>query len=188
MCYGYGSLRSMMKPKLCPNCTQEFIPATKSRIFCSNSCSVTWSRRNGLIPSQPRQGVTKTCKHCKVEFYVPKYRDKTAIYCSRRCSALDKPLQSEKARNNSPIMARKGKTEKKQYKEITINGKRVRVHRFLMEVALGRKLESWEHVHHIDGNHLNNSIENLEVLSNSEHQKKELRQWSKNNDSAESAS
>ena len=101
---------------------------------------------------------------------------------------LDKPLQSEKARNNSPIMARKGKTEKRQYKQITINGKRVRLHRFLMEIELGRKLESWEHVHHIDGNHLNNNIENLEVLSNSEHQKKELAQWSKGNAKTENAS
>jgi len=48
-----------------------------------------------------------------------------------------------------------------------------------MEQHLGRKLESWEHVHHIDGNHLNNNIENLEVLSNADHQRKELAAWSK---------
>lgn len=58
-----------------------------------------------------------------------------------------------------------------------VNGKQVREHRFVMEQHIGRKLESWEHVHHIDGNHLNNDINNLQVLSNSEHQKLELAQW-----------
>jgi len=43
-----------------------------------------------------------------------------------------------------------------------------------MQCYLGRKLETWEHVHHINGNGLDNRIENLQVLSNSEHQKLEL--------------
>lgn len=46
-----------------------------------------------------------------------------------------------------------------------------------MEQFLGRKLEPWEHVHHVDGNYLNNDISNLQILSNSEHQKIELAQW-----------
>jgi len=50
-----------------------------------------------------------------------------------------------------------------------------------MEQFLGRKLEKWEHVHHIDGNHLNNNIENLEVLTNADHQRKELSEWSDKN-------
>lgn len=65
----------------------------------------------------------------------------------------------------------------KRYKTIMVNGIQVREHRWIMEQHLGRKLEPWEHVHHIDGNHLNNLIDNLEVLSNSEHQRRELEQW-----------
>lgn len=75
----------------------------------------------------------------------------------------------------------KGNSTVKKYKQIMVNGKLVREHRWLMEQHLGRKLESWEHVHHIDGNHLNNAIENLIVLSNAEHQKEELKQWGKIN-------
>jgi hypothetical protein len=67
----------------------------------------------------------------------------------------------------------------REYKTIYIEGVQVREHRWIMEQHLGRKLESWEHVHHIDGNHLNNNIENLEVLSNADHQRKELAAWSK---------
>ncbi len=46
------------------------------------------------------------------------------------------------------------------------------LYRILMEKKLGRELTSDEEVHHIDGNHLNNDLANLEVLSKSEHSKK----------------
>ena len=36
--------------------------------------------------------------------------------------------------------------------------------RKLVATHLGRKLESTEHVHHKDGNYLNNSLDNLEIL------------------------
>lgn len=74
-------------------------------------------------------------------------------------------------------MARKGTGSPRQYKTIVVEGKQVREHRHLMEQFLGRKLEPWEHVHHVDGNYLNNDISNLQILSNSEHQKIELAQW-----------
>ena len=38
-----------------------------------------------------------------------------------------------------------------------------------MEEHLGRKLRSDEIVHHKDGNKLNNSIDNLELLTRAEH-------------------
>jgi HNH endonuclease len=45
----------------------------------------------------------------------------------------------------------------------------VREHRFIMEQHLGRPLASDEHVHHIDHNRSNNALENLQVLSASDH-------------------
>ena len=56
------------------------------------------------------------------------------------------------------------------YRLLRINGRRVREHRYVMELHLGRHLLAGEVVHHVDGNKLNNSISNLELLkSQSEH-------------------
>jgi hypothetical protein len=49
-----------------------------------------------------------------------------------------------------------------------ING-RVYLHRHLASIKLGRWVTSEEVVHHIDENKLNNSDDNLQVLSSSEH-------------------
>ena len=42
-------------------------------------------------------------------------------------------------------------------------------HRIIMAEYLGRMLEKNEHVHHKDGNRLNNCIENLEIISPGDH-------------------
>lgn len=49
------------------------------------------------------------------------------------------------------------------------NGKKVRAHRWIMSQHLGRELLPTEHVHHINGNPLDNRIENLMVMDGSEH-------------------
>jgi len=56
---------------------------------------------------------------------------------------------------------------------IEVNGKMkaVKEHRLIMETHLGRKLEPWEVVHHINEDKLDNRIENLEVMSFGDHTK-----------------
>lgn len=61
--------------------------------------------------------------------------------------------------------------DKDGYKQINVNGKYRREHRVIMENHINRKLESNEAVHHINGNKLDNCIENLQILSFSEHKK-----------------
>lgn len=42
-------------------------------------------------------------------------------------------------------------------------------HRLVIEKHLGRYLSTNEVVHHIDGNKSNNSLENLQLMTNEEH-------------------
>lgn len=60
----------------------------------------------------------------------------------------------------------------KHYKTIQVNGKQVRLHRFIMEEHIGRTLSSNEIVHHINEDKFDNRLENLEILTRSEHLKK----------------
>ena len=120
------------------------------------------------MKKRDRTGATLMCALCNQPFRVPTYRKDTAKYCSRSCLAKVHLEQFSHLRFQPT-----GKP-KHTYKTMTVNGKQVRVHRYLMEQHLGRKLESWEHVHHINGDPHDNRLENLAVLSNSAHQRVEL--------------
>lgn len=48
---------------------------------------------------------------------------------------------------------------------------RIYYHRHIMSIYLGRWINSEEHVHHLDGNKLNNSIDNLVICTAAEHTK-----------------
>ena len=56
-----------------------------------------------------------------------------------------------------------------RYKKIRTSEGLIDEHRLIMEKYLGRKLLSNEIVHHKDGDKSNNDLENLEVMSRSEH-------------------
>lgn len=55
------------------------------------------------------------------------------------------------------------------YKVIRLNGKTIKVHRLIMEEQINRPLSPDEIVHHINGNKLDNRIENLEIMTTAEH-------------------
>jgi len=57
------------------------------------------------------------------------------------------------------------------YRRIYIIGRgRIMEHRYVAEQILGRPLRPDEHVHHIDGDRLNNAPENLRIVDNLKHQ------------------
>lgn len=129
--------------KICPNCNSPFAFSNrhKDQVFCSKKCACEARTKHRVF----------SCERCGCQFEGKKAGRR---FCSRACH------------NRSIVHPVR---ESKSYRMMSINGACVRVHRYVMEQHLGRKLRSDEVVHHKDGNKQNNDISNLEIVSPSEH-------------------
>lgn len=113
----------------------------------------TLGRKNRKIPD-------KECENCGKIFRLVNSKHRT---CSRECGYKIR-------KSNHPLKNKgKGWVNQKGYKELRIDGNKVKEHRYLMEKHLGRKLLLNEDVHHINGNKTDNRIENLKVMKHGTH-------------------
>lgn len=137
----------MKVSKECKFCKKEML-LYKSKLndctYCSKECAYKDTH------------ITKICQHCKKEFEVHNCRKDKRVYCSIDCR--------NKEKIGKPYLSKR-----RYYRCINIDGNRIDYHRYIMQQHLGRKLLTTEHIHHIDHNPLNNSIDNLMVLSLQQH-------------------
>lgn len=89
---------------------------------------------------------------------------------NRRFPDVWKKRISEGRKKSQNVKRRGFCLKQNGYIEITIGENAGRgQHRVLMEMTIGRKLQSNECVHHKDGNRANNALENLEIMTRSDH-------------------
>lgn len=114
--------------------------------------------------------ISFNCKHCgkHKEVQASKYKGRNKPqFCSYFCRGKlrYKGLTGEK----HPAWKGGRNINSDGYVRLRINGKDVLEHRHLMEKHLGRKLEIFEHVHHVNNIRTDNKLENLKVMLHGEH-------------------
>lgn len=131
--------------------------------FCSRACQTTWQARNA---------VTRECGWCGKSMTMSPFRATIQKYCSwtcqmegRRTKALDRIHNGRRAHQGP-----QGYVWVWEPDHPASYGGWYPEHRILMEQQLGRRLETTEHVHHINGIKDDNRLENLSVLTAGEHQ------------------
>ena len=155
----------------CPMCGKDcgfsgdgkYIRLSRPRKFCSRSCSLKFRHKDKIVYIK--------CPTCKKEFRKWHEDGMARKHCSMKC--YNAVRENHFPKYNYP------EKQKKNYKMKKINGKQIYYHRWVMENHLGRKLNRSEVVHHINGDPHDNRVENLMILSQSEHMKMENSNWKK---------
>lgn len=165
----------------CERCESEYLKRA-DRIRTPDYCGIECRRQH---QKEARQ---RNCQVCSVVIHprVAQLRNGGGKYCSNACAALSRigvPLTDAHKRNlsrshigrtyqkGSANGNYKGRYEVDGYIWLNVDGRRIAEHRAVAEMALGRPLSSSEIVHHKDHNKTNNRVENLQIVSRSEHAK-----------------
>ena len=102
-----------------------------------------------------------TCSECGKGFFRSNIKPTKSgkSFCSRECHQRSQYVHG---------------LNKAGYRITRVDGRQVYEHRAIMEGAIGRKLQTSEHVHHINGNKSDNRLSNLAILQKSAHHREHV--------------
>lgn len=143
----------------CPVCKKYFSPRTSKDKYCSRNCYYEMKKIRGDKVSWTKKMRDKMSKRYK-GIGNPNYGKPSPL------SGKKRPEFSGKNHPNWKGGCYKGKNG---YIWHIINGKDISEHRIVMEEHLGRKLKSEEIIHHTNDIKHDNRIENLQIVTRSEH-------------------
>ncbi len=131
--------------------------------YCSRAC-----HHKGMLKEKP----VLTCDHCSKEYAVypsqlkwNQIREHKKNFCSTQCQ------NKFYSGDNHPNWIGGSIEHATGYIKDYVDKKYTARHRIFMEELVGRKLSEDEVVHHKNGNKHDNRIENLEIMTRSEHAK-----------------
>gem|GEM_PF-4562702 len=139
----------------CPECGKPFHPAKKGTKYCSKQCA---NRARGRLLSRQ---VQLTCENCG-QPYMARARDASiSRFCSASCRSHW--VATHRKRNHKDAIENHG------YRFVLApNGEYVPEHIFVWEQAFGPIPPDYV-VHHKNNDGLDNRLENLEIMTRSEH-------------------
>lgn len=151
---------------ICEKCNKEHNGAYGSGRFCSPFCARSFSTQNMSIESKRRRNATLKSGRRKTTNIKLKVKKET------------KKTLAEFPYNNYYIYKIHHKKENRNYAVlISVENPKQRTTisyaRYLMSIKLGRFLEKWEQVDHIDNDKTNDTIENLQILTTRENNVKQ---------------
>lgn len=121
--------------------------------YCKPACkpqNLGWPTKNGK------------CQVCKKVFKRDRH-DSPKHHCSRSCAAITR------SKRTARLVGDKLRGTGRGVGYIKRGG--IHEHRFLMQQKIGRKLRPTEIVHHINHDFRDNRLENLQIMTRSEHQR-----------------
>ena len=143
-----------LKTRICQQCGKEYeARADYSQKYCSYDC----------YHQSMRTGIKKylcICQYCGKEY---QGRTRESKYCSTECQ------NKGRMGKNHPLYKQGFSMDDGYRVVLTGHGGYVKEHRKVVEEIVGRKLKTDEIIHHINVNRSDNRIENLTILTKSEH-------------------
>lgn len=141
--------------RICLNCARTYkVERYRKQKFCSVKCGAAYHSGITLIE--------KECLWCKRIFKSESWRKQR--FCSKECGIEFNRGKPRKLRKKSKSNRVRNREERR-----TKDGRRISLHRYVLEEEIGRQLLPEETVHHIDMDISNNNIRNLYLFKNESH-------------------